>query len=261
MGDTIPPTDPLVRDMYFKLLVLHNDNRKAYDTIKWETLKYAQLIFGGLMVVTFAALAGFREMLSSTSLRVVIGMLPLMAVFTISFALWNFWRESRLLFLEEASVFKVAHFLKLNRPLHESERWLEGDEDLLNPKWLPHEHPADDVDMPSSPLERWAGERSTTHMRSFPLVWLLVLFGSGALVLVSAILIWGATWSPTATSGDSVNSLAASVLKLEAAVRENAEMNRSQVAELRQLMGAVTLQLQRLERDRPASEKQKSPGR
>jgi hypothetical protein len=122
---------------YFKLLQLHNENRIDYSSKQWETVKFFQSIFSALIVATLAAViaAANAKLLDFFLVRLLISVLPFCGGISLIFGILNLRRETRLLFIEEGTMFKLAHLLKLDKTIPDGERWLSGDQHLLPDKW------------------------------------------------------------------------------------------------------------------------------
>jgi hypothetical protein len=140
------------RAEYLKLLDLHNANRIDYNTRKWETVKFFEGIFTVLLGATIAAIIAVNKehLWGDPLLALSIAALLLVSALSVLIGRDNLKRESRLLYLEEAQMFKIAHFLQLDRPLQADEAWLPGDNNLLMLKCRSSSYGASDLpELPS----------------------------------------------------------------------------------------------------------------
>jgi hypothetical protein len=161
------------RTLYFRLLELHNANRIDYNTRKWETLKFSQLVFAASLALPYAVLPLIREFdardpMVAAALGVLIVAPLVLAVAIAIFGRRNFERESKLLFMEEGSMFKLARFLNLDQSLIGNTQWIAGDEHLLMPKWRRDDYglrPAESQEA----FDSWVERRTARHMADFPL--------------------------------------------------------------------------------------------
>lgn len=105
------------RDAYIKLFEIHNANRIDYNVRKWETVKFFQAIFTAFLFATVAAIvaASDKGLMQHFEFRFVVAIFPIAGGISLLFGLRNLHRESRLLFLEEAQMFKLARILKLDK--------------------------------------------------------------------------------------------------------------------------------------------------
>lgn len=149
---------------YWELLKLHNSNRIDYNHRKWETLKFFQAFYTALMIATVVATvtAADRNLLHHFQVRLVLILLALFGGACAYVGRINLRRESRLLFLEEAQMFKMAYLLNLNQYVDKKDRWLVGDEHLLMSKWRNPNHGA--KGLPKNPtLDDWVDRRTRQH--------------------------------------------------------------------------------------------------
>jgi hypothetical protein len=124
---------------FMELLNLHNTNRIDYNVRKWETVKFFQTLVSALIGAAVAALLAVFVRSGSPDpgilMRIGLAALPGIAAVASFLAILNTLRESRLLFLEELQMFKLAKLLGLDIPIPEDRRWLSCDSDLLPRKW------------------------------------------------------------------------------------------------------------------------------
>jgi len=129
---------PGPEDHYWSLLELHNKNRIDYNDRKWETIKFFHGAFSVLITASLAAAVAAKEH----------GILPFLFIATLLFLAIlsatlggiNLRRESRLLFVEEYQMFKLARLLGLDHEVPADKRWLQGDRHLLPNKWRRWQH-------------------------------------------------------------------------------------------------------------------------
>jgi len=184
------PRDPSWSD-YFKLMELHNTNRIDYNDRKWEGVKFFEGVFTIFIAATVAAIVALERdhLWSPLLLRAGVAVLPAIGALSAIIGQRNLRRESRLLFMEEVQVFKLARFLGLDQELAEGEQWLPGDEHLLLRKWRSHaygtkRHWSKDAE-PS--LEKWLDARMRGH-RFVDLVGIL-FYAEAGLAFALAVLI------------------------------------------------------------------------
>jgi hypothetical protein len=154
---------PGAQDNYWNLLELHNKNRIDYNDRKWETIKFCHGAFSVLTTASLAAAVTARE---HTLLPLLfISALLILGVLTATLGARNLRRESKLLFVEEYQMFKLAHLLDLDQEIAESQRWLPGDRYLLPSKWREWKHnlPKKYIDGPFDSIEQLADTRTSTH--------------------------------------------------------------------------------------------------
>jgi hypothetical protein len=147
-----------------KLIELHNSNRIDYNTRKWETVKFFESIFTLLMAATVAAVvAGSEEHLFDSFLRrLVVSALPFCAAIASILGSQNLLRESRLLFLEEYQMFKLARIAGFDVIVDEAERWLPGDQYLLLDKWRDKRYATGGP--PPCTVAEWLSARMKGHL-------------------------------------------------------------------------------------------------
>jgi hypothetical protein len=158
------PDDPGNR--FMELLKLHNTNRIDYNVRKWETVKFFQTLVSAAIAATVAALLAVFSRSGSpdpgTMLRIGLAALPGIAAVASVLAILNTVRESRLLFLEELQMFKLAKLLGLDIPIPEDRRWLSGDLYLLPRKWRDTCYGAGRREPPKD-AETWLEARTRGH--------------------------------------------------------------------------------------------------
>ena len=163
------------RTEYLELLRLLNTNRIDYNTRKWETLKHGQVTVGSLLAAGLAILGLYCPFPPSLCYPwILAGCFFALAGITAGRTMWTLRKQSFLLFIDEASLFKVAKFLELNRKIPADDRWItppldsgcESDEDLLPPKWRVAHWASDDEQSLHSYLRpRWLFGLEPLHNR------------------------------------------------------------------------------------------------
>lgn len=184
----LEPGNPL-RAEYLKLLELHNANRIDYNTRKWETVKFFEGVYTVLMGSTAVLLAAIQkeDLWGVSTFAVTAVALPIISAVSALLGAWNLSRESRLLFLEEAQVFKLAHFLGLNRTLDQDQRWLAGEPDLLMKKWTDSAYGTKGLGKAPC-LDQWLEARMEGHR--FADIFAILFTIEAAFSLLIAILVW-----------------------------------------------------------------------
>jgi hypothetical protein len=100
----------------FEILKISNQNRIDYNIRKWETIKFTETIFSGLIITTIGAViaASNYNLLKNWLIVVGIIIIPLCTFFLLYLGYENLKRESKLLFKEEATLLKILNSLHLN---------------------------------------------------------------------------------------------------------------------------------------------------
>lgn len=133
-----PPPLPKVEHL-LSLINLHNSNRIDYNTRKWETIKFFESVYtvliGTTIVALMAALKDHRSEPYFGILLIAISGLPTSATIAVILGFVNLRRESRLLFVEELQMFKLARLAGFDVSVAKDKRWLAEDEYLLPEKW------------------------------------------------------------------------------------------------------------------------------
>jgi len=117
------------------LLSLHNTNRIDYNTRKWETVKFFQTVITALLAATVATMYALSGKQGITLLWRISAILPFISAISSYLAIKNLSRESRLLFIEEVQMFKIARLIGLDISVPETKRWVPDDDKLLPLKW------------------------------------------------------------------------------------------------------------------------------
>ena len=184
------------RDLYLALINLHNTNRIDYNVRKWETLKFSQAVFSALLVGTLlvAVSAAEKGLLKHPGMRLLAAIPAIYAGLSALIGRANLLRESRLLFAEEATMFKLAHFLNIDKTIPPNDRWIPGDEHLLSEKWRNFRRGTEGL--PEQPtFDQWIDGRMNGH-RFADLYSLLFFVGVVAAGVSSFLIInYGANWN------------------------------------------------------------------
>ena len=87
-----------------------NKNRIDYNIRKWETIKFFESIFTALIVASIGGIITAVKLDVINNVLVLTGLLllPICSCIALYFGIRNLNRESRLLFIEEASMFKIV---------------------------------------------------------------------------------------------------------------------------------------------------------
>ena len=178
-------------DYYWPLLQLHNKNRIDYNDRKWETIKFFHGAFSLLITASLAAAVAARE---HTVLPLLfISALLILGILTATLSAANLRRESKLLFVEEYQMFKLARLLRLDHEIPEENRWLPGDQHLLPPKWRhwTHNLPQKLQNAPVDSPDQLADLRTSRHRFADFFDVLFVIEAALAIVLTVALwLVW-----------------------------------------------------------------------
>jgi hypothetical protein len=194
--------DPNTRAEYMQLLELHNQNRIDYNVRKWETIKLGQTIVSAVYVVMIVVIltAARFSLLNVDGVRFFIAVLLLMAAFSCFVTWWNLGRESDLLYLEEGTMFKIAHLLELNIEVEHGRQWLPGDRFLFFKKWRDSYYrmgkqntPSEAKDEPMD-LEQWAEAKTRRHWPARYYGGLFFVFGLVGVLFAVIVFFWGASW-------------------------------------------------------------------
>lgn len=197
-----PCSSEPTRAEHLKLLELHNANRIDYNNRKWETIKFFYTLFAALIGGAVAGTVALSKdnRLESWVPTTLLGLLATAGAATAIVAVRNLKRESRLLFIEEAQVFKIAKYLALDVEVPPDRRWLPSDSHLLSPKWRRH-----DYGMSSEPsdeaLDKWSDARVAPHQFEHLFRTLFVISATiAAVIALLLFLIAGGVISISATA-------------------------------------------------------------
>jgi hypothetical protein len=172
----------LEKKILLNMLSLHNTNRIDYNNRKWETIKFFQSINTAIIAGAIVGLYTIAGKGPHLSVRIAITCLPLLAILSSILAISNLRRESRLLYLEELQMFKIAKLLGLDIDIRKKYRWLKCDTHLLLDKWRLSTHGTGD----KAPVtaEEWLDRRTKGHRFAHIFNWLFLLQ-----IMISAVLI------------------------------------------------------------------------
>lgn len=122
-----------------------NKNRIDYNTRKWETVKFFQSIFSALIVGFVGTLIAAFHFGGIDKVAVQVGLffIPICSFVALKIGIENLTRESKALFKEEISMFKILKFISLPEKVPTEKRWIRSDEYLLPPKYRNPEHGVD----------------------------------------------------------------------------------------------------------------------
>ena len=186
-------TDP-EKQIYLELLKLHNTNRIDYNTRKWETIKFFQGFHTALIAATVIATftAAEKGVLKNPIVRGFLALMALYAGMTAWTGFVNLRRESRLLFMEEGTMFKLARLIELDRVVSENSRWLAGDAHLLMEKWRDPKYKAKNLPQNSN-FDQWLDERTRGHYFA-ELFSRLFVVGIIVAVLLALVILFSHQW-------------------------------------------------------------------
>jgi len=168
------------------LLVLHNLNRIDYNNRKWETVKFFQTIISALLAASLAAIYAMIGKSIPTAIYNCIVIFPIIAAVASILALVNLKRESKLLFLEELQMLKIAKFIGLDIEVPENKQWIRGDSFLLLSKWRSPAHGTGRDDF--STVEEWLSARSNGHRFNDTFQAIFVVQFVGSLAIIATVL-------------------------------------------------------------------------
>lgn len=107
-----------------------NCSRMDYNTIKWRTVQFFTSLNGSILTATIALLVYKGVNLDVYSKRLIV-LLPVSVIVISYLAMKNLRRESRLLWEQEASMFKIEKYLGFHVHIPKDKRWLEEDSYLV----------------------------------------------------------------------------------------------------------------------------------
>lgn len=166
-----------------------NKNRIDYNNRKWETVKFFESIFTGLIVATVAGFISAVHFQVIDDMLVFGGLLllPICSIVALLYGMSNLKRESKHLFEEEASMIKILKFLSLPQEIPEGKRWIPGDKFLLPPKYTDYEYGLDKDKIKQKKLDfnGWVRSRTEEHewLRIFSSLFWVEIVISGLLIL------------------------------------------------------------------------------
>ena len=188
-------TENLMKNNMLELFKEFNKNRIDYNVRKWETLKFFQSIFSALTVASVGGIITAISLNVINDILVLVGLLLLPVCSCI--ALWvgmrNLKRESRLLYIEEASMFKLLKFISLPNKVPEDKRWIPGDEFLLPIKYRDYKYGIDEKELNKKEqlnFDDWLKLRMKGHLFSHLINLLFISEILVSLFLVIAIILY-----------------------------------------------------------------------
>ncbi len=141
-----------------------NKNRIDYNIRKWETVKFFESIFTALIVATIGGIITSVRLNVINNILILFGLilLPLCAIIALFFGIKNLKRESRLLYMEEGTMFKILKLLDLPEKIPKDKRWIPGDEFLLPSKYREFNYGIDKIDE-NIDFDGWLKLRTKNH--------------------------------------------------------------------------------------------------
>lgn len=124
----------LMEKKLLELFKEFNKNRIDCNVRKWETIKFFESIFTALIVASTGGIITAINFNLIKNELVVIGllMLPICSCISLYLGIQNLKRESRLLFMDEAAMFKILHSISLPNSVR---KFLLGGEFVLPKKY------------------------------------------------------------------------------------------------------------------------------
>jgi len=162
-----------------------NKNRMDCDVRKWETIKFFESIFTALIVASTGGIITVIKFNVIKNDLVVIGLLllPICSCISLYFGIRNLKRESRLLFMDEAAMFKILHSISLPNSIR---KFLPGGEFVLPKKYEKYkDFKGIDKINNKTEYEKWIDIRIKEHkfLKIFNNIFTLEIFVSIALII------------------------------------------------------------------------------
>ena len=211
-------------------------------------------------------------MMHHSGARWIIASLQIAAFVSLVSGLLNLRRESELLFLEEGTIFKIAHFLKLNRELNDQQQWIKGEVNLIQPKWLSSTLPSSnrffarikrlfprfntDPQIPRTPLAQWAQYHSWKQLW-IPPCRMLWVFAIAVIVSAYMVIKFGAYLS----TQNAKQEISQSVDKSRVAPEGGINFSTSEFDTLKKQLSEITSRLEAIEKTASTKIPQPSYGR
>jgi hypothetical protein len=127
-----------------------NCSRMDYNTIKWRTVRFFTSLNGTTLTASIAFLV-YKGTELDIYTRFLLIPLPLSVIGISYLAMRNLERESRLLWKQEASMFKIEKYLGFHDTIPQDKRLFEEDMSLVPPdNYEPSEE-----NLPHKTLEEW----------------------------------------------------------------------------------------------------------
>lgn len=118
--------DGLSEDTLMTLYHEFNTSRIDYNTVKWRTVQFITYLNGTFLTATVALLA-YKNGNLNLYTKIILSILPLSVIVISYLGVLNFKHNSRLLWEQEASMFKIEKYLGFHSKILENKRWLKGD--------------------------------------------------------------------------------------------------------------------------------------
>ena len=178
----------LMEKKLLELFKEFNKNRIDCDARKWETIKFFESIFTALTVASTGGIITAIKFDLIKNALVIIGLLflPICSCISLYFGIQNLKRESRLLFMDEAAMFKILHSISLPNSIR---KFLPGGEFVLPKKYEKYKDFKDIVKINNkTDYEKWIDTRIKEHkfLKIFSNIFGLEIFVS--IVLIIAII-------------------------------------------------------------------------
>jgi len=120
----------------WNLMQLHNSNRIDYNTKKWETVKFFQTLNTAILGAAIAGICAIYIQPSfPAKVWLLMPFLPVSVSISSLLAIRILKHQSRLLYIEELQIFKLARLMNLDIEIPEGKRWLPKEIYLLSEKW------------------------------------------------------------------------------------------------------------------------------
>ncbi len=151
-------------DKLLKLYHEFNSNRIDYNTRKWETVKFFTSLNAAFITATIA-IATFIYKNGSINFhtKLFLSVMPVGVIIVSILGLKNLKRESKLLFEQEASMFKIEKYLDLHNEIPIEKRWLKGDPYLVPTKHHRVSYGTGLQEIDPNTLEDWVNARLHKH--------------------------------------------------------------------------------------------------
>jgi hypothetical protein len=126
-------SDSTDKDRLMQLYQEFNCSRIDYNTIKWRTVQFFTTLNTAILAAS-VTLITFKGTTINSNTRYILSLLPLNVIAISLLAIWNLKRESKLLWEQEASMFKIEKYLGFHDQIDENKRWLKEDDHFVPPK-------------------------------------------------------------------------------------------------------------------------------
>lgn len=116
-----------------------NKNRIDYNVRKWETVKFTQSIFSALMSVFVTIVIAVIELeVNNPYVLLALLLIPIYACVALCIGMQNLERESRLLFMEEGTMFKILKLISIPNKVPDKKRKKRYDKILTEKRGIPN---------------------------------------------------------------------------------------------------------------------------